>query len=99
METARLTGRSKTLFFRPRTLNEAVHALTASGGQILSGGTDFFPALGDRPVACNVVDISSIEETRGIRLEPNCVRIGGLTTWTAIIESPLPKGFDALKAA
>jgi CO/xanthine dehydrogenase FAD-binding subunit len=65
----------------------------------LSGGTDFFPALGDRPVTGTVVDISGVRELRGIETERDYVRIGGLTTWTQLIRAPLPRCFDALKAA
>jgi CO/xanthine dehydrogenase FAD-binding subunit len=87
------------LYLRPDTLDEAVHALASSGGQILAGGTDFFPSLGDRQVSGTVVDISGLGELRGVVREPNYVRIGGLTTWTEIIKSPLPRCFDGLKAA
>jgi CO/xanthine dehydrogenase FAD-binding subunit len=87
------------LYLRPTTLSEAVHTLAASGGQILSGGTDFFPALGDRPVTGTVIDISGFHELKGIHLEPEYVRIGGLTTWTQLIHTPLPRCFDALKSA
>jgi CO/xanthine dehydrogenase FAD-binding subunit len=87
------------LYFRPRTLNEAVDALARHGGQLLSGGTDFYPALGDRPVTFPVVDISAVTEMRGVSIDSNCIRIGGLTTWTEILRAPLPRCFDALKAA
>ena len=87
------------MYLRPDTLDEAVHALASSGGQILAGGTDFFPSLGDRQVSGTVVDISGLGELRGVVREPNYVRIGGLTTWTEIIKSPLPRCFDGLKAA
>jgi CO/xanthine dehydrogenase FAD-binding subunit len=87
------------LYFRPRTLHEAVHTLANHGGQILSGGTDFFPALGDRPALGPVIDVSSLNEIRGISVEPDQVRIGGLTTWTDVIRTPLPRCFDALKSA
>jgi len=89
----------KLLYLRPTTLSEAVHTLAAHGGQILSGGTDFFPALGERPVTGTVVDISGVQELRGIALEPNYIRIGGLTTWTQLIRANLPSCFDGLKAA
>src|SRR5258706_576656 len=49
-ECSRLRLRGYSLYLRPNTLVEAVHALAASGGQILAGGTDFFPSLADRPV-------------------------------------------------
>jgi CO/xanthine dehydrogenase FAD-binding subunit len=87
------------LYFRPRTLHEAVHTLATHGGQILSGGTDFFPALGDRPAPSPLVDVSGLAEIRGISTDSAHTRIGGLTTWTDIIRTPLPPCFDALKSA
>jgi CO/xanthine dehydrogenase FAD-binding subunit len=87
------------LFFRPDTLAEAVQVLADSGGQILAGGTDFFPSLGDRPVSGSVVDISAVRELKGITREPKYIRIGGLTTWTEIIKTPLPPCLDGLKSA
>jgi len=87
------------LYFRPHTLDEAVHVLASSGGQILAGGTDFFPAFGDRPVAGTVVDIAGLGELKGVVTEPKYIRIGGLTTWTEVVKTPLPRCFDGLKAA
>jgi len=87
------------LYFRPNTLTEAVQALASSRGQILAGGTDFFPALGERPVTGPVVDISGLREIEGIIHDPAYIRIGGLTTWTEIVRAPLPRCFDGLKAA
>ncbi len=87
------------MYFRPRTLDEAVHNLAAHGGQILSGGTDFYPALGERPISSPVIDVSGITELRGISMQPDQVRVGGLTTWTDLLRAPLPSCFDALKAA
>jgi CO/xanthine dehydrogenase FAD-binding subunit len=76
-----------------------VAALASSHAQILAGGTDFFPALGERVPQGDVVDITSLCELRGISWEREYVRIGGLTTWTEIIRNPLPRCFNALKAA
>lgn len=87
------------MYFRPRTLHEAVDTLTRHGGQILSGGTDFFPALGERPISSPVVDISGVAELRGVSIGADEIRIGGLTTWTEVLHAPLPSCFDALKAA
>lgn len=69
------------------------------GIQILSGGTDFYPALGDRVVHEPVMDISGLRELRGISSPDNYYRIGGLTTWSDVIRAPLPRCFDALKSA
>jgi CO/xanthine dehydrogenase FAD-binding subunit len=87
------------LYFKPKTLDEAVSLLASPGGQILAGGTDFYPALGERLPRGTVVDITALGEIRGISTEREHVRIGGLTTWSEIIRAPLPRGFDALKAA
>jgi CO/xanthine dehydrogenase FAD-binding subunit len=87
------------LYLRPKTLHDAVAVLASSGGKILAGGTDFYPALGERLPRGDVVDITDLREIRGISLESEQVRIGGLTTWTEIVRAPLPRCFDALKAA
>lgn len=86
------------LYFRPSHLDEAARTLAAHGGSILSGGTDFFPALGDRACSGPVIDISGINSMRSI-VTTDEHRIGGLTTWTDIINSSLPSSFDALKSA
>lgn len=87
------------MFLRPRTLGEAVEALERPGARILAGGTDFYPALGDRPVACPVVDITAIPELSGITVTDREIRIAGGTSWSEVIATPLPRCFDALKAA
>jgi CO/xanthine dehydrogenase FAD-binding subunit len=87
------------LYLRPKTLDEAVVQLKVPGIQVLSGGTDFYPALGDRIAQEPVMDISGLGELRGISNDANYIRIGGLTTWTDVIQTPLPRCFDALKSA
>src|SRR5690349_3999981 len=94
-----LFGDAKSLYFRPKTLDEAVTLLASSGGQILAGGTDFYPALGERLPQGRVVDITALGEIRGIRFESDHIRIGGLTTWTQVASAELPRCFDALQAA
>jgi CO/xanthine dehydrogenase FAD-binding subunit len=87
------------LYLRPRTLEEAVHALAESRGTILSGGTDFFPSLGERTPTIPVIDISAVSELKGIHFRSDTIQIGGRTTWHEMLEAPLPRGFDGLKAA
>ena len=87
------------MFLRPRTLTEAVAALDAPGIQILAGGTDFFPGLGERQVTAPVLDITAIPELSGITIDDREIRIGGRTTWTDVIATPLPACCDALKEA
>jgi CO/xanthine dehydrogenase FAD-binding subunit len=88
-----------SLYLKPRTLDEAVSLLAGSDAQILSGGTDFYPALGEKLPRGTIVDVSSLRELRGISISAVHIRIGGLTTWTEVIRAPLPRCFDALKAA
>ena len=87
------------MYSRPKTLDAALHVLAQDGGQILSGGTDFFPALGDRPAPERVIDISGLSEIKGIAVEADHIRIGGLTTWSQLVATPLPRCFDGLKSA
>jgi CO/xanthine dehydrogenase FAD-binding subunit len=86
-------------YIKPRTLDEAVALLATGQARILSGGTDFYPALGEGVVRQPVVDVSGMKELRGISREAERFRIGGLTTWSEIIRAPLPRCFDALKGA
>jgi CO/xanthine dehydrogenase FAD-binding subunit len=86
-------------FLRPTSLAEALNALATPGIRILAGGTDFYPALGEHPIAEPVLDVTAIPELRGIAIGRNEIRIGGGTSWSAIIAAPLPACFDALKLA
>jgi CO/xanthine dehydrogenase FAD-binding subunit len=90
---------TKASYIKPRTLDEAMAVLADGEAQILSGGTDFYPALGDRVVRGSVVDVSGLGELRGVSNDAGWFRIGGLTTWSEIIRTPLPRCFDALKSA
>lgn len=92
-------GGPRPLYLKPKNLSEAVSLLATSGGQILAGGTDFYPAQGERLPQGNIVDIAALGEIRGISADESHIRIGGLTTWTEVIRAPLPRCFDALKAA
>jgi CO/xanthine dehydrogenase FAD-binding subunit len=89
----------KASYIKPRTVDEAMALLAAGEAQILSGGTDFYPALGDRVVRGSVVDVSGLGELRGVSTDADYIRIGGLTTWSEIIRTPLPRCFDGLKSA
>lgn len=71
----------------------------ADGARLLAGGTDYFPALGERLPPTDLVDISRIPDLRGVMATPEGWRIGGATTWTDILKADLPAAFDALKQA
>jgi len=87
------------LYFRPNSLQDALHVLADTRATILAGGTDVFPALGDRPLAGPVLDISGLEEIKSIRVEEEHIVLGARTTWSELIAASLPPCFDGLKAA
>ncbi len=89
-------------YARPDNLAEAL-SLRGQGAQIIAGGTDFYPVrvgrpLYDRDVAC-VLDLTALRDLKGICEQGDFHRIGALTSWTTIAESPLPAQFRGLQAA
>jgi CO/xanthine dehydrogenase FAD-binding subunit len=87
------------MFARPQTIDEAVTILSADTWTILAGGTDFYPGLRDQAVSGPTLDISALEELRGIEQSDDAWHIGALCTWSELIRTPLPAAFDALKLA
>ena len=87
------------MFLQPRTLQEAVELFAAHGGMLVAGGTDVFPAQGERPPPETVIDLSRVADLKGIRVAGDHVRIAGGVTWSELIAADLPRAFDGLKAA
>ncbi len=87
------------MYERPTTLDAALSLLAEDRWTVLAGGTDFYPALGERAPTAPVLDLSALESLRGIRREEGCWRIGALTTWSDAIAADLPPAFHALKQA
>ena len=86
-------------YAKPRTLDEALALLGEARWKILAGGTDFYPALGGKPLSQDVLDINGLAELRGISETTTHIVIGARSTWTELIRHPLPPAFDALKQA
>ena len=86
---------------RPHTLEQALELLAQGPRTILAGGTDYYPGLRDRAPTTAVIDITSIDALNSIVVDDKsgALRIGALTTWTALVAASLPPAFDALKAA
>lgn len=87
------------MYLRPRTVGEACEALAAGPAAILSGGTDFYPTLGERPRPPRILDISAVDGIDTIEQDGDHVAIGARTTWSALVRADLPPCFDGLKAA
>jgi CO/xanthine dehydrogenase FAD-binding subunit len=88
-----------TRYAKPATMREALALLGEARWRILAGGTDFYPALGSRPLTEDVLNLNGLDELRGIAETATHFVIGARTTWTDIIAHPLPPAFDALKEA
>jgi len=87
------------LYNSPSSLGEALEILGGDDRRILAGGTDFYPALADRPVSFDTLDISRVSGLRGVERTDGGWRIGATTTWTDIVRARLPRCFDGLKAS
>jgi len=87
------------LYLRPRTIEEAVAALAARGLAVLAGGTDFYPLRVGRALDDDVLDVTAIDDLRGVTTMDDHWRIGAATTWRDIIDADLPPLFDGLKLA
>ncbi|HMP92633.1 MAG TPA: xanthine dehydrogenase family protein subunit M [Phnomibacter sp.] len=75
---------------RPANLAEALQALNHSGGKLLAGGHSLLPAMKlrlNQPET--VIDISRIEELKGICEQDGEIVIGAGTTHAAIEHNPL----------
>jgi CO/xanthine dehydrogenase FAD-binding subunit len=87
------------MYFQARTIPEALQILAGGESAILSGGTDFYPALVDRPAPSRILDISAIPGLSGIETAGSGIRIGAGTNWSAIARASLPPCFHALQEA
>ncbi|MEL6571246.1 MAG: xanthine dehydrogenase family protein subunit M [Pseudomonadota bacterium] len=84
---------------RPDTLDEALAILAEGDWQVAAGCTDILPATQRKVLDGPIVDITAIDELRGITRTDDGLRIGATTTWTDIIKADLPPAFDGLKLA
>jgi len=87
-------------YLRPATIEQAVTNLATEKWTVLSGGTDFYPGLGDLQPTGNILDISLLQDLREVQhRDDGSWSIGACVTWTDIINAELPKAFDGLKLA
>src|SRR5262249_19554030 len=87
------------MYFQARTIAEALQILASGESAILSGGTDFYPALVGRPQPPRILDISAIPGLRGIETAGTGIRIGAATRWREIADASLPPCLGALQDA
>lgn len=79
-------------YLRPKALAEALKVLSEAGGSALAiaGGTDLIPALRDGLATPSlVVDISDLDDLKGISEVAGIVRIGPLSTMAEVESSQI----------
>ncbi|MGP1396015.1 MAG: FAD binding domain-containing protein [Inquilinaceae bacterium] len=86
-------------YFAPTSLREALGLLAGGDVSVVAGGTDFFPALSDRPPPPALLDVTRVTEMAGISRTENGWRFGACVRWSDIVKAPLPACFDGLKQA
>ena len=86
-------------YLAPSNLDAALTAFDRGSWTVLAGGTDFYPARVGRPLTEPVLDISGLDELRGISVTDDSYRIGALTRWADIKAAQLPQVFDGLRRA
>jgi xanthine dehydrogenase small subunit len=91
-------------YFRPGTLQEAMQIAAEHNVTVLAGGTDVYPAKAARAGwgdmrHPDVLDISALNELRGISQGENQFRLGALTTWSELRRAALPPAFAGYQAA
>jgi CO/xanthine dehydrogenase FAD-binding subunit len=91
-------GRSVS-YLAPTDLHDALEAFTDGKWTVLAGGTDFYPSRVGRPLTEAVLDISGLDELRGITVTDDSYRIGALTRWADLRKADLPRAFDGLRLA
>lgn len=93
-------------YLAARSVEEALEAL-ADGAhlpiserpKLVAGGTDLYPALGDRPMRNGLIDVSKISALLPVEAMEEAWRIGAACRWSDLIKAPLPPCFDGLKVA
>lgn len=85
----------------PRALAEALVLLRAGDATVVAGGTDLMPQShsGKARFGSLLLNIGRIPELAGIALEGEAIRIGALTSITALLGSPLVRERLPLLAA
>jgi xanthine dehydrogenase YagS FAD-binding subunit len=78
--------------FQPNSTADALKLLQQYGGDawVMAGGLDSFDWLKDRIKKPKVlVDLSGIEELKGIRITSDGIEIGAMTTLTEVVKHPV----------
>lgn len=86
-------------YVRPGGLAGALTLMAERPFRPLAGGTDLYPATAARTLAGAILDLTAIDELKGIELTGAGLRIGACESWDTIARAPLPAALACLQAA
>ena len=86
-------------YLRPHKLNDALDWLAAEKPLVLAGCTDIYPTRNTPTLDGPLLDITAIEELRGIEMKDSWRRFGAATSWREILQTSLPASYAMLKQA
>lgn len=86
-------------YLLPTTVESALETLASGDSTIIAGATDYYPSRGGQTTRDDILDITGLDDLRGISFEGRQWRIGALATWTDVIKADLPGGFAGLQSA
>ncbi|WP_299420462.1 FAD binding domain-containing protein [uncultured Shimia sp.] len=87
------------IYHRPGKLKDALAVLATTGAQPVAGCTDVFASTGAQELPGDVLDVTAIDELRGITKTGLGWRIGATTTWRDVVCTKLPPAFCMLQQA
>jgi CO/xanthine dehydrogenase FAD-binding subunit len=103
--TAQPQGSCQQSFQRAGSLEGALATLALGPVTVLAGGTDLYPALASHRAGSPMLDISALAPLRAITRvgaetgAAPALRLGALTTWSALARGALPGWARALELA
>jgi len=86
-------------YLRPHRLEDALEWLAAERPLVMAGCTDIYPLHQTPALDGPLLDITGLDELRGITGAEGWRRIGAATSWADIIRAGLPPAYDGLIAA
>ena len=87
-------------YAKPKSVDEAIALLGDGSWRLIAGGTDFYPAQGNRPIHDDVLDLNGLRDLRFIIEDDEYFVFGARATWSDIAKAAhLPPAFDMLRLA
>ncbi len=87
------------IYHRSGKVKDALEVLAASNARPVAGCTDVFAATENQELSGDIVDVTLLQELKGVREGSDGWRIGAATTWREISQLKMPRAFEMLLQA